>query len=418
MIDESRIRVYPASLHFGTAYLGQSIQDTLTIENFGTDTLAVFSLAIDNESFKVSQPNLPLTISPKSSYTTLVTYTPTQEAQHMGSLVINSDAANGEEITVPLTGIAVAPPFARLMPDTLYATLAPGTTGQRALTIDNSEGLGELRWEMALQGVDTIAPWATLSISSGTIQAGATQLVNVGFDATAVDQGMYAARIVFNSNDPINPVLYAGLSLEVRSKPGIMLSAPRIHFGQLPIGQRVDTLLTASNIGNDTLTVSAIDLIAGRGNFSINPISVPFGLVPGQSRNLMVSFTPNIPRYHAARIRLVSNDPNRPRVMVNLLGEGIQESLLANESSELTSLSNYPNPFSDQTTIQYRVPEAGQVSLAVYDMSGRLIATLAHHKHSAGMYTVPFNSGSLPKGLYWYKLTTAQAILVKQMALE
>ncbi len=66
---------------------------------------------------------------------------------------------------------------------------------------------------------------------------------------------------------------------------------------------------------------------------------------------------------------------------------------------------NFPNPFNPQTTIAYQLPEAGFVTLTLYDMLGRRIKTLISKRQPAGYYDVQFDGNSLASGLYFYVLT-------------
>ena len=66
----------------------------------------------------------------------------------------------------------------------------------------------------------------------------------------------------------------------------------------------------------------------------------------------------------------------------------------------------YPNPFNPTTSIQFALREAGTVELAVYDVTGKLVRTLAEGFQSAGTYDVRFEAGDLPSGLYVYRLVT------------
>jgi hypothetical protein len=65
---------------------------------------------------------------------------------------------------------------------------------------------------------------------------------------------------------------------------------------------------------------------------------------------------------------------------------------------------NYPNPFNGKTTISFEIPNKNYVSLKVYSMLGNEIVELAGKECSSGMNMVEFDSGDLPKGIYFYKI--------------
>jgi len=66
--------------------------------------------------------------------------------------------------------------------------------------------------------------------------------------------------------------------------------------------------------------------------------------------------------------------------------------------------SSYPNPFQDNTSISYNVPEQEQVSLKIYSMTGSEIATLLDEKQGSGLHKVDFDASSLQSGIYYYRL--------------
>ncbi|MCA1800980.1 MAG: T9SS type A sorting domain-containing protein [Rhodothermaceae bacterium] len=77
--------------------------------------------------------------------------------------------------------------------------------------------------------------------------------------------------------------------------------------------------------------------------------------------------------------------------------------------------SNYPNPFNPQTTIRFGLPEAGFVTLDVYDMLGRRVATLVNSPMAAGYHTVMFGSTSLSSGIYFYRISAGEFHQVRKM---
>ncbi|MTI88079.1 MAG: T9SS type A sorting domain-containing protein [Balneolaceae bacterium] len=81
------------------------------------------------------------------------------------------------------------------------------------------------------------------------------------------------------------------------------------------------------------------------------------------------------------------------------------------------TLSNYPNPFNPTTNITFTLPERVQVTLVVYDMLGRKVATLVDEVLSAGQQTVPFDAANLSNGMYLYKLRAGGQEIVNKMTL-
>jgi len=86
---------------------------------------------------------------------------------------------------------------------------------------------------------------------------------------------------------------------------------------------------------------------------------------------------------------------------------------------------NYPNPFNPTTKIKFTIPRADtrhasslqMVTLKIYDILGREIATLLDEFRSAGNYEVKFNATGLPGGIYFYQMRTGNYSDTKKMIL-
>ncbi len=78
---------------------------------------------------------------------------------------------------------------------------------------------------------------------------------------------------------------------------------------------------------------------------------------------------------------------------------------------------NYPNPFNPTTSIEYSVVSSEYVSLKVYDMLGKEIATLVNEQQRAGRYRVNFDASSLASGVYIYRLSAGKFSDSKKMVL-
>lgn len=78
---------------------------------------------------------------------------------------------------------------------------------------------------------------------------------------------------------------------------------------------------------------------------------------------------------------------------------------------------NYPNPFNPSTVINYSVAADGNVSIKVYDITGKEAAVITDGFRTAGNYSAEFNASSLPSGVYFYSLKTNGFEQTKKMLL-
>ncbi|NOS86153.1 MAG: T9SS type A sorting domain-containing protein [Ignavibacteria bacterium] len=78
---------------------------------------------------------------------------------------------------------------------------------------------------------------------------------------------------------------------------------------------------------------------------------------------------------------------------------------------------NYPNPFNPATNITFSIPNAGYVSVKVYDIMGKEIADVVDQNLTPGIYTADFDASALPSGTYFYRLTAGSFTETKKMIL-
>jgi len=80
-------------------------------------------------------------------------------------------------------------------------------------------------------------------------------------------------------------------------------------------------------------------------------------------------------------------------------------------------LQNFPNPFNPSTIIRFQIKDSRLVTLKVYDILGKEIATLVNEKQSPGVYEVTFDGSRLTSGIYFYKLVSGSYSEVRKMVL-
>ncbi|MCA9733181.1 carboxypeptidase regulatory-like domain-containing protein [candidate division KSB1 bacterium] len=126
---------------------------------------------------------------------------------------------------------------------------------------------------------------------------------------------------------------------------------------------------------------------------------------------------------------------NAPVVLVNgdladvnfILTEGTSTSVGEKEEVKLPTglqlLGNYPNPFNPQTKIKFVLGEDSHVTLNIYNLLGRKVATLLDSDIDAGEYSVTWdardkNGAQLGTGLYFYQITTKYGMKTGKMILQ
>lgn len=78
-------------------------------------------------------------------------------------------------------------------------------------------------------------------------------------------------------------------------------------------------------------------------------------------------------------------------------------------------LQNYPNPFNPTTSIPFQLPMGANVTLSVYNTLGQEVAVLVNRYLPQGSYQIPFKMGTLPSGVYFYRLKAGSFVQTRQM---
>ena len=101
----------------------------------------------------------------------------------------------------------------------------------------------------------------------------------------------------------------------------------------------------------------------------------------------------------------------------NFVPSSVAESPCTPVPSDTRLYQNYPNPFNPQTTINFQISTIRNVSIKIYNLLGKEVATLINQRMLAGNYQVKFDGSKLPGGIYFYKMQAGQFSATKKFVL-
>ena len=129
-------------------------------------------------------------------------------------------------------------------------------------------------------------------------------------------------------------LLLAAPQLHARAgAPQLISSPPSLRFGALNMGQTETMVVTVTNTGGTSATISQIS--ESNGEFTTSGVSLPLTLAAGQSIDLSVSFTPSTNGWTVATVNISSNASN-PTLLLNLEGTGISSEAVSASPSSLS----------------------------------------------------------------------------------
>jgi|GEM_PF-6588602 len=103
------------------------------------------------------------------------------------------------------------------------------------------------------------------------------------------------------------------------------------------------------------------------------------------------------------------------RPLVRLTAAGGDEDEQDTDVEVVALLQNYPNPFNGRTMIRYELPAHSRVTLALYDVRGRLVSTLVDGWLGAGVHYESVSSWHLESGIYLYRLEVNGRAITRKM---
>lgn len=169
----------------------------------------------------------------------------------------------------------------------------------------------------------------------------------------------------------------------------------------------------------DNTVISKLKSVSFTGSSVISSLDKSFKLntssIGNKTVRLKVEAKTNLNVTPYLSERVIPIDPS----LAKRANEENVELLGADVVTDYALNQNYPNPFNPSTTINYALPKEGQVTMKVYDVLGKEVATLVNEYKQSGRYSVVFDANRLASGTYIVRLhssdyvKTMKAILMK-----
>ncbi len=181
----------------------------------------------------------------------------------------------------------------------------------------------------------------------------------------------------------------------------------KVHFY---LGSSEDGGIPVSDLNGDTVFTTSSPVQA-RGDQILQFLwRVPTGLYSSDSILYAVIDPDN-------NIGELNKDNNKGWNRVQIIGEMVTGVKAAHTVTSFKLLQNYPNPFNPTTQISYTLGKASNVTLKVYDILGREIATLVSGKNQPGEHSVNWNAVNVSSGVYFYRIVAGNFVQTKKMLL-
>jgi hypothetical protein len=177
----------------------------------------------------------------------------------------------------------------------------------------------------------------------------------------------------------------------------------------------LDFITVNERLEDNGITVFLND---GIGNFTTRE-NCYFPFARGLPRSVFASDFDQDGKTDIAIASSVDNGVDSLYVLYNLGGGtvGIQDEDIEEIPTSYSLAQNFPNPFNPTTTIQFSLPQAGDVSLKIYNLLGEEVKTLIDEYKEIGNHSVQFNANNLASGMYLYRLQAGSFVETKKMIL-
>lgn len=419
---EKYTKLIDDAIDFGKVDPNYSAYETVTFQNFGRTTLNVSNIEIEpqvvDSIFQIIEGDEPVTLQPMDMHTVKVMFKPKSLTYYQESMLISSDATNGD-VSVILTGtggtttefgprisVASAPILFGNVPYGEMATKNIGifNPGNQDLTVNSIKFIKDANefffFTKSMTYPIVIAP-------------GQTYNYGVTFNQQDTNGGTFLGEMLITSN-AVNDGGEATVYLNAYGNPkniksGLTLSTKQYDFGDVIIGETGVFELTITNSSNVDVIFPNPPVFLGGGevkaqySFLDGTQAIP-KLAPSASHILKVGFKPQAEKTYPIILRVISSDPKDQLVDISLTGTGkvdggIDDSYFDNK----LSMKINPNVSNGNAILycNYKGNEGKISNIYILDITGNKVAEIYQGNVIMGLHIINLGTLNLSSGRYF-----------------
>ena len=403
----------------------------VSISNYGLAVLEINNTQLTGSPYQlINPPSLPDSLDYDEALTLKIVFTPTAAGISYGSITVTSNdpVTPAKELILKGVGYTVAP----AVDDNIYAVTTQ--TNSLFLTINQDEGTGT---QVGTVG-DARLYGTSIQPSTGTIYATA-----ITADITPILKIDAVSGAGYNSIS----LPFAGIRAIAFDLNGDLYGAT--YTGELyKINLETGATTDIGNTGITTLSSLAINPLNGQlwgtpvgdAIYKINKTNAQTTLVgnTGFSQTPAIAFDAEGKLFGTSKLSQVTSSEllfidttNGVGTLIGPIGFSavsgltIKGTIVVDVNKKNNDLlpakfdlaQNYPNPFNPNTNIKFQIAQEGLVTLKVYDILGKEVATLVNEELQPGFYNTEFDATALSSGIYFYKLIANDFVATKKMLL-
>ena len=242
-----------------------------------------------------------------------------------------------------------------------------------------------------------------------TVNIEATNSNWIGDDSGRIDFFSELARFT-----TIGPVVYDGQdSISVNNNKYIF-KVMLANNGSVTTANAIRAKISTSDTCATSYKTSEVfyrDIAAGANATPLFKFTVDINSICASTEELLIPFDIEI-----SSERYVYWTDSFVLVVPPGIGIGVEDEITGLPTEY--ALSNaYPNPFNPTTTIEYSLPQSGDVSLIIYNLTGQEVTRLVSEVQQAGYHQVTWNAANVPSGIYFYRLQAGDFVQTKKIVL-